>query len=335
MENYQCELCLEKYENPVQCLNCKGKFCSKHVNSYNKCPKCECFPFNYKENTIIDTSTLNFDSKYKCNVCGNGFGEDKNEFLLHIIDEHKDEIINRFNSKSIQNIYINQNINAKKKIIKSINNTNANLLNYSDINQIQNSQQINTKSKNINFPTDRNNYNIKMKKSFNPNQDNSRNMKKSFNPDQDNSRNMKKSSNPPSQNNSRNMNKRFNPPSHENSINNNLKKIYYCGKTNESIECECCLDHICKEGNCLCVNCMKINCDQMKLSKNQLINRAGKVATLYRGNFFCGKEYESIINTVTHRTFRNLKKCQYPCESCNDCKVLTKFRNIYHNFIYL
>ena len=43
--------------------------------------------------------------------------------------------------------------------------------------------------------------------------------------------------------------------------------------------------------------------------------------------------YESIINTVTHRTYRNLKKCEHPYESCDDCKVLTKFSDIYNKFI--
>ena len=143
-----------------------------------------------------------------------------------------------------------------------------------------------------------------MNKNINPIQKNNRNMKKSINPSQDNSIN-----------------------------NNNFKKLYYCGKTNELIKCECCPDHICKEGNCLCVHCMRINYDQKKLSKNQLINRAGEVATFYRGNFFCGQEYESIINTITHRTFKNVKKCEYPCESCNDCNVLTKFGKIYYSFI--
>ena len=62
-------------------------------------------------------------------------------------------------------------------------------------------------------------------------------------------------------------------------------------------------------------------------------HRAGEVATFYRGNFFCGQEYESIINTITHRTFKNVKICEYPCESCNDCNVLTKFGKIYYSFI--
>ena len=185
MENYQCELCLERYV--VQCLNCKGKFCSKHIKSEDKCPKCECYPFNYKENTMINTSTLNFDSRYKCNVCGNVFGGDKNAFLLHIIDKHKDEIINRFNYKSIQNVDINQSIKVKNiSLIKSINSKNA-----SFPNQIQNSQQINNKSKDVNLQTHRKSYNIKRKKNIIHSQENSININNSTNSSQNNSRNMK------------------------------------------------------------------------------------------------------------------------------------------------
>ena len=287
MENYQCDFCLERYEDPVQCLKCNAKFCKKHINSDNICPCCKCYTFNSKENNMINTSNLNLDLKYKCNVCGLGFGEDKNAFLIHIIDNHKEEIINYFNDKSIQNKVINQS--KKAQIMSnfiSINNKNTSKSNCNSINQsINNNQQINNKPKFINLPTQRNNGGRNMKKSMNQNQ----------------------------------------------SMNNNInRKIYRCGKRNELIKCECCPDHICKEGNCLCVNCMKINIVQFKLSKNQLINKAGRIAEYFRGSFFCGQEYESIIDSITHRKFRNLIKCEYPSESCNDCKVLTKFCRIYY-----
>ena len=78
---------------------------------------------------------------------------------------------------------------------------------------------------------------------------------------------------------------------------------------------------------------MKINFDQLNLSENQLINKAGNVAELFRGEFFCGQEYESIINNIAHRNFRIVKTCGHPYESCDDCKVLTKFSDIYNKFI--
>ena len=346
MENYQCNVCFERYEDPVQCLKCKANFCQKHIiNSDNSCPICKCYPFNFKDNTIINISNINFDLKYICTVCRFGTG-DKNTFLRHIFDNHQDEIITIFNMNTIQNKDINQSNKAQKiSNVKPFYNMNDSSPNYNNINQIQNNnQQIINKSKNINLQTHRNSKykqnninssqenNINMKKNINPNQKYNKNMKKSINSSKDNSINMKKSINS-SQDNSINMMKSINS-SQDNSINNNnIKKMHYCGNKNELIKCECCPDHICKEGNCLCVDCMKINFYQFNLSENQLINRAGKVADFYRGDYFCGQEYESIINTVTHRTYRNLKKCEHPYESCDDCKVLTKFSDIYNRFI--
>ena len=328
MENYQCDVCYERYENPVQCLKCKANFCQKHINSDKSCPICKNYLFNFKDNIIINTSNINFDSNYKCTVCGFESG-DKNTFLRHIYDNHQDEIIAYFNHKTIQNKDINQS-NKDQKIsnVKPSSNMNSSSYNYNSENQIQNSnQQIINKAKNKNPQIHRNSKykrtniypgNINMKKNINPNQKYNRNIQKSINPFQDNNINMKKSINS-SQDNSTN--------------NNNIKQIYYCGKKNELIKCECCPDHICKKGNCLCVNCMKINFDQLNLSENQLINRAGNIAELYRGAFFCGQEYESIIINIAHRKFRNLRKCEYPYESCDDCKVLTQFSNIYNGFI--
>ena len=112
------------------------------------------------------------------------------------------------------------------------------------------------------------------------------------------------------------------PPSSE-------RKLYYCGNINELINCDCCPDHICKKGNCFCVNCMKKNCQIFKLREDELINRAGRLAKLFKGNYYCGKQYEAIIVNVIGRKFKKASQCQYPSEPCQDCKVLTKFKNVY------
>ena len=108
-------------------------------------------------------------------------------------------------------------------------------------------------------------------------------------------------------------------------------KFYYCGKINELIKCECCPDHICKKGNCFCVKCMRKNLYKLNLVNGELINRAGKVAKFIKGNYYCGSQYESIFENINHITFRNTTKCEYPSVSCNNCKVLNKFRNIYYD----
>ena len=293
MENYQCELCFLRYENPIQCLKCNIVFCKKHMNSDNICPRCKCFPFNFKEKTI--NSNLNQDSKYKCVVCRDVFGEDKNAFLIHIIYNHKNEMISLFN----------QNNKAKNQLnVKSINNYNSE------------NQSIDINSSHKNNPKQlvpRSHRNSRYAKNNNQGQ-----MKISINQNKDMNNNIGGSI-----------------QIKEKIINNNINNnIYYCGKINDIIKCECCPDHICKEGNCLCVNCMKINCIEKNLSKDKLINRAGRIAKLYKGSFFCGKEYESIIdNSIINRQFNNYKKCEYPSEPCKDCKVLTEMSPIYCNYI--
>ena len=98
-----------------------------------------------------------------------------------------------------------------------------------------------------------------------------------------------------------------------------------CEHKNKDIKCECCPDHICKKGNCLCVKCMRDNLFKLKLVNGELINRAGRIAKFIKGHYYCGCQYESIDENCKKR---KIKKCEYS-EPCNDCKVLTKFRNIY------
>lgn len=116
--------------------------------------------------------------------------------------------------------------------------------------------------------------------------------------------------------------------------NTNIPKkpeIQYCGKYNELIKCNCCPDHICKKGNCLCVNCMKININLFKLEKGELINRAGKFAKLIKGNYFCGTEYDKLFENILGMKFKKHSKCQLEKDSCDDCKVLNKFKDVYKN----
>ena len=105
--------------------------------------------------------------------------------------------------------------------------------------------------------------------------------------------------------------------------------VSYCGKENELINCDCCPDHICQEGNCLCVDCMENNRKKYQLKKDELINKSGKIAKLFQGNFYCNKHYEAIIVNVIGRKFKKPSQCHYPSEPCDDCKVLNKFKDVY------
>ena len=123
-------------------------------------------------------------------------------------------------------------------------------------------------------------------------------------------------------------------PSENSNYNNNSNSnkniiISYCGKENELISCDCCPDHICQKGNCLCVDCMELNRKKYNLKNDELINKSGKIAKLFKGNFYCNKHYEAIIVNVIGRKFKKPSQCHYPSEPCDDCKVLNKFKDVY------
>ena len=315
MENYKCRICSEISESSVTCLKCQKIICKKHFNSDNICPCCKCFPFKYKENTIIRNPNLDLNSMFKCIICG--FKGDKNAFWIHLIENHKDEIISKFkaNDTPIQNKY--KDNNQEYKYRKSLNNnfsnnTFENKYNYNDISEEMDAFSFEKKYKNIYKENDIQSLNYVSKNNYN-----------NFNNDLHTHRNI--------YNNNQEyiLNKNKNNIRNNKIITENNNLLSYCEKKNKDIECECCPDHICREGNCLCVKCMRNNINKLKLVNGELINRAGKIAKFIKGHYYCGCEYESIYENVSSKTFRNIKKCEYLSEPCNDCKVITKFRKIY------
>ena len=53
-------------------------------------------------------------------------------------------------------------------------------------------------------------------------------------------------------------------------------KITHCNK--EKLNCTCCKDKICTEGNCFCPKCMKLNIEKLKLNNHELINKLGNIS---------------------------------------------------------
>lgn len=112
------------------------------------------------------------------------------------------------------------------------------------------------------------------------------------------------------------------------------ERVKYCGKINQIIKCNCCPDHLCKKGNCMCVFCMKENFNKFKLNKaNQLLNKVGKIAVLYKGSFYCNSEYETTIRNVIGKTFVKKSKCKFPAKPCDNCKYLDKYQKIYLQYL--
>ena len=71
---------------------------------------------------------------------------------------------------------------------------------------------------------------------------------------------------------------------------------------------------------------MRYNLFKLKLVNGELINKAGRIAKFIKEHYYCGCQYELIYKNCERR---KIKKCEYSSEPCDDCQVLTKFRNIY------
>lgn len=298
MENFECPICSSRYVDPVECLKCNNNFCRAHVPKFNNtCPYCKISPFKYRDNIWLSRALEKVET-FQCSLCD--WEGDQNSFWTHLIENHKEEIIQQYNKKS----------KSFNKSLKQNQNTSENPFNQSM----------------SEFPSQYNG-------SFNQNNSinfNSSNRYNDYN-----------------QISSQNQNAPIPPMTHRNyNRGNNLSqlgstiydnqlqsernnKFYYCGKKNELIKCSCCPDHICRPGNCLCVNCMKINIQKYNLGKGVLINRAGETASPFKGMYFCGVEYETTIQNIIGMKFKKRSKCQYPSIPCNDCKVLSKFKNVY------
>ena len=97
---FECSICLEKLKNPVECNNCHNNFCKEHASKLKECPLCKKNPFAYKDNIWLKRELENIDF-CKCKVCN--FEGDKNLFFIHLMEKHKTEIIDNFNTNSQKN----------------------------------------------------------------------------------------------------------------------------------------------------------------------------------------------------------------------------------------
>ena len=327
MENFECPICTERFIEPIECLSCNNNFCKKHVKGFNNvCPLCKASPFNYGNNAWLSRAISNFNFPYKCSLCDfEGYEE---SFWLHLIDQHKNNIINHFNkkknlenSKNINYTNNNQNINENKK-------ENDNDVNNSNNNNIQNNiNRVNNKI--INSPETQKERQMKYPDFELLNKNNSL----CFGPISERVKNSNIQNLPPDNNINQIQKNRQNEINSSKNISpltqRNYNKLYYCNKRNYDIPCNCCPDHICREGNCMCIKCMRYNTKKLNANKDELINKAGKIAKIYKGNYFCGEQYETIFENILGIKFKNQSKCQYPLESCPNCKVLNIFKDKY------
>lgn len=382
----------------MECSNCHKNFCSKHLHDYNRCPnpKCRHIPFIYQSNPELKKKIS--DIINTCKICGQkcsnsqelkmhlkkcqmecslcDFSGNKEMFWAHLIDKHKNQIIEKFKKNN------NDNLNERNERDEEGFNIEEEEKNNGDFSSSVNLNQGSTYPKTNNYTVssinidDSDKFDEESQNNQNSNIQNSNYIKdfhdsnytsnieymenNQYNPKNNNDCYKKESlvinSDVPEINNTmqilratpfvnqqttentnvkmqqnRYNNDQFKIPFTERNSNNVIKvnDLIYCNSQNNDIKCNCCPDHICKIGCCLCVECMKNNCIRLGLNENQLINKEGRVATLCRGSYYCGYKYIKITKNVIGREFKNEVKCLNPGDPCESCKVLTKFMKEY------
>lgn len=322
-DQLQCPICISFYEGKiVYCKICGNRFCEKCAkkskNTNENCPLCnkefefeediifeDIFKDSYrickkcKKNITLDNYENHIQNCRKCKICDKFFLI--NEFEQHIlIKPHIDYLIFKFNSITCNN-ELNDNLkneieNLKNRIILD-KKIKENINKRSEIEKNYNGKiLINTREphKYLNM--------IELKKKIS---------KKDFEKIKDN-----------------NIEKYI---KYKKSIFNQLNPeiqldpimdLYFCYKEIKDLNCDCCLDKICRPGNCICKNCMKINQKYHNLNIYQLINKAGRVCK-FSEKFHCYCRYYKIINN----TYKKIFICQsYICDACSD---LNKIKNYY------
>ena len=93
--------------------------------------------------------------------------------------------------------------------------------------------------------------------------------------------------------------------------------LIHCGK--KVLECSCCQDRKCRNGNCFCPNCMKKN-KLNKIQKNQLFNKDNRIAVKYGDRYYCGINFISEVSSY-YEKINTPNKCWYP-KNCSACEAL-------------
>lgn len=337
MEFFKCEKCSNRFKDPIECIKCHNFFCKKHLEYSNKCPFCKGQSINYFPNKWLLKALEMIEKEEKikklllkkCSLC-NDFEGEKDSFWVHLMEEHKEQIIEDYtlNPNKIEQAMTPQEdlkIN-QTKTIKSYNVNNSFEMK-SKINLNSNIINIKKQKKEISKNTLDESFPLNDSKSLKYNDDiKTKNIKNI-----DLGKNTK----------TNDIHKeKLIKITFKNTLPQTVRgKIVYCGRKNEIIKCNCCPDHICRKGNCLCVKCMNCNIKNLNLKKNELINKSGLIATYENGKYHCGQLIKNeIINLNGQESLINKHLCIYNNPSCDECKILNKYIKEYlpkETYIYL
>ena len=305
--------CYNILKNPVECKSCNTNFCEEHINDFEKCPSCNA-PFSSFVNEGIKKLLTKYEHKIindriktdediiKCNLCS--FEDKPGYFCFHLAEEHKKDLIEIFGKKIYQiKKEDHQFVHNKKKYEKY--NTTDNIIynNPFEISQIDNNNN-NTNNDNIS-----NNYNNDSNNTINIIRLNSEKKLNSYMDE-------------------------FTEIKDENPLfRSQITNLYYCKKNNKDINCKCCPDHICREGNCLCVKCMFYNVKKFGLKYGELYNKSGRVAKPNEYYLYhCGIKLEKSITNSIGQVFQSHTLCSFNY-FCKECKELNIYKKIYLDYI--
>lgn len=315
--NILCVYCQSKLKDPIECDNCQINICKEHINNNNECPVCRIRPVKYHVNMGLEKllsqyEIINNNLKImmdndiiECQLCK--YEGKSTEFCYHLCETHKENLIEIFGKKKhdiyqdySHNKHKDDSIKEKNEINQQINNYNNNDNDNQRFNQPNQKKKIDNKD---NSPFNQ----ISRKYSGQINTVRNNNVNYSIINISD-----------------------LNPPSK--SVNQNLE-MYYCNKKNELIKCDCCPDHICCKGNCMCVNCMKQNLMVRGLRNKELINKAEKIAKCVSGEYHCGEKFRDVIIDEIGEEKKTSRICQNHF-FCKECKILNKYKDEYLKYLY-
>ena len=344
-EQITCMICSNIFVNPVSCPHCKNSFCegcytdlvefNKKNNKNVQCPLCKRELDDVEEN--IELKKILRDMILICKKCNLSF-KSYDEYVNH--NDFCKKLICKICNSEFKNILLfNQHFENNELHINIIsylfdknndnNNDNWSLIFASDIAKLN--KNINNKLNINKFKNDEfvNFLDIKEESNF------------------DNAFNQYNQSKIPfkdfSQSKSFLSNCEKSGDDFINKKNKELKDLkdippkskyykkydlFYCfEKTN--IDCNCCPDHICKPGNCMCKDCMTINLKLHRLKSYYSINKEKRACKYTNKSFRCHSKYLKITEKENGNKIINESFCHGEFPPCPACQETTKIMEYY------
>lgn len=292
--DFTCQICLDILKNPIECNKCHVNFCKEHINTFYSCPYCNVSPFSGNINLGI-TKLLN---KFENDRINEEIKKDENKIKCTICSFESEPIFFCFHLVE----------EHKKELIEKFGRKKF------EQNKREESKLI---QKEIKYETNKDGDN-----NFSEILNNQSEIISKKNYSQINSGEI---------NNKIEIDKDIKP---QNQLSRSQVKPYYCQKKHETINCACCPDRICRQGNCFCTKCMYYNIKRSHLKGGALYNKAGRIAIPENGEYHCNKKIGLSFRNSVGQTFRSQKQCSYLSQYfCKECKILNKNKDKYLDYI--